>query len=102
MNCCPEPTVPSKSAAAKPAALEPVFRSHRFGRGSHRGDVQLSNGAELPAWLLLDEPSRRSRSRIARLRLGAPSETTYIRSYVPFIERLRCLTAVRASGDGSR
>jgi hypothetical protein len=33
--------------------------------------------AELPAWLLPDERYRRSSSRIARLRLGAPSEITY-------------------------
>src|SRR5262249_37059943 len=34
--------------------------------------------------------------------LPPESETTYIRSYISFIERLRCLTAARASGDGSR
>src|SRR5262249_30774396 len=36
-------------------------------------------------------------TKAVRLRLGAPSETTYIRSYISFI-----VTAARASGDGSR
>src|SRR6516162_9895955 len=83
----------------RPANSAAVKRGFSFHRCGH---AQVVECAELPAWLLPDERHRRSSSRIARLRLGAPSETTYIRSYVPFIERLRCLTAARASGDGSR
>jgi hypothetical protein len=54
-----------------------------IGRGSHRGNAQVVERAELPAWLLPDERYRRSSSRIARLRLGAASEIIHIRSNVP-------------------
>jgi hypothetical protein len=70
--------VPAKSAAVKRG-----FSFH------HCGHAQVVECAELPAWLLPDERYRRSSSRIARLRLAAPSEITF-RSNVPFIERVRC------------